>query len=83
MSYVQNLIHLFHANGDRLTLRQLRMSFDLIGSNETGRISDARVILLKEGKDIVQVHEDREHPGNNTYAIVKVKEENGQMLMGV
>ncbi len=54
MTQTEYLLDLFRRNGGELTLGQiLAEKGHGIGSNETGRISDARKALLKEGKTIV------------------------------
>ena len=79
MSQVNALHDLFRVNGNALTLRQLKENWELIGSNETGRISDLRKRLIIQGKDIV-CEEHRDMPSMNTYRIVQAMETSGQRL---
>jgi hypothetical protein len=71
MTRTESLIDLFERNGGQLTLLQLKQNWELIGSNETGRISDARKHLIPKGKTIKLIYKDTEHPSRNTYAIVQ------------
>lgn len=70
MTQVEFLIDMFHRNGDALTLGQiLALRGEGIGSNETGRISDARKVLLKEGKAINRYREPGMKPTETIYRI--------------
>lgn len=80
MSQIDALHDLFRVNGNRLTLRQMKEAWELIGSNETGRISDLRKRLIPNGQDIVCT-ECRDRPSENTYEIVRVMEPSGQRLL--
>jgi hypothetical protein len=82
MNQVKSLIELFRLHGDQLTLLQMKQNFEVIGSNETGRISDAREVLKKQGKTIVLIYKDLDHPSKNTYAIMPFID-HGQRLICV
>ena len=79
MSQVEALHDLFRVHGNALTLRQMKENWEYIGSNETGRISDLRKELEPKGMTIVLDREDRDHPGNNLYRIVRAKKA-GELL---
>jgi hypothetical protein len=66
MSQVNNLIHLFRGNGNRLTLDFLttKETQYVIGTKYTGRISEGRQI----GYDII-CHANREHPAQTVYEL--------------
>lgn len=70
MSQVQYLLDMFRRNGNVLTLGQILAEKGAgLGSNETGRISDARKALIKEGKTITRHKEPGMKPTETIYRI--------------
>lgn len=79
MNKTDSLHDLFLTHNNALTLRQLKENWEMIGSNETGRISDLRKRLQPKGMDII-CEENREYPSMNLYRIVQTVESSGQRM---
>lgn len=80
VSQTENLINLFWENGGQLTLAQILRRYDLIGSKYTGRISDARKVLMAQGKTII-CKENRDYPTETIYTIQNIEPKEGQFEM--
>ena len=73
MGQADNLLDLFHMNGNRLTLAQLYDARYLIGTKYTNRIDDLR----KRGYSICCT-KNHLHPGENLYTLVEFRIQGGQ-----
>lgn len=68
MSQADALLKLFRENGGQLTLGQILERWDILGCKHTGRISEAREMLEKQGQTI-KCYINKSRPTENLYVI--------------